>query len=78
MMNKLTLLNSQMVLATKRLELEMAKIYPVGSVIQFMIIRNQRRPSTGKVISYNAPYLRVKMDTDIGKVKDVHFDSVLP
>ena len=77
-MSKLINLNSKMVQATKQLEKEMMKIYPEGSVVQFMIAHNQKLPSTGWVLGCNAPYLRVKMDTDRGAVKDVHFDSILP
>ena len=77
-MKKIKILNSKMVQAEKRLEKAMLKIWPEESTVQFMIAHNQKLPSTGLVMGCNAPYLRVKMDTDRGAVKDVHFDSILP
>ena len=64
--------------AEQQLEKAMSEKWPEGCVVQFMLAYNQKVPSSGRVMSCNAPYLRVSLNTTkMRSARDVHYSAVL-
>ena len=62
--------------AERLLNSKLNEIYPEGTELSFWIQHNQKVPSTGVVLGYSAPYLRVRLRSKKQDVKDVHFGRI--
>jgi hypothetical protein len=70
-------LDKKRIKVTKEMEKAMMNMYPTGKNVYFKFRCNQINHSSGNVLCYYPPYIRIRFHSKKEMVRDIHYSNLL-